>query len=236
MAAHVNEVHLGVRPYICDHLNPSTNESCGLGYQTQNKLQNHINAVHGEIPRFYCSMCSTTLADGETVELVAFVSFNEMQQHKQTYHSTSAPALRQPRQRQPKEKKEKPLPKARKPRNHYSAIAPFNDMVNLLTGTPTIAAETACLRPSCSKKFVYDDACALHCSLVHGMDNFEISEAFKEREANIGGTWWYSRDAMPSRQNDDPMDADDAAWFRETFSKLRTESEADIVIDPELVA
>jgi hypothetical protein len=225
MAAHIKEVHLGLKPFVCEELNPATNEPCGAGYQTNFKLQQHIKTIHSDIPRFYCAMCTKPAADGVSMELLAFVSYKEMLEHKRSHHIAAATPAQ--RGRPLKSPQEKPLPKPRRKHNQHSAKSASNDTANRLTGIPTASSEISCLKSYCAATFADEESCATHCADVHGMAEVEIAEALKERGAKEGGVFWFSKE-----EDDDHLDAGDETWFNNMMSKLNTHNE--IAIDPEL--
>merc|ERR1712029_765716 len=51
LRTHIETVHMGVRPYICQH--------CNKSFLTRGNLKNHVNSTHSEVPKakVICNLC-----------------------------------------------------------------------------------------------------------------------------------------------------------------------------------
>jgi uncharacterized C2H2 Zn-finger protein len=223
LAVHINKVHLGIKPYLCDKIDHSTNEPCRAGYETAGKLREHIRRAHSGVPRFYCSICKSAPQDKTLAQSIqpdsfvdshlAFNSLHDLLSHKRRHHpsDSSLPGVNHGSSTLP--------PNLAKPRlraNQYtSQTTPrsIDSAADLLTGTPTTVLEIQCLKPSCHQLFSEVYALLSHCSNVHGMAEVEVTESLREREANEGGVFWIGAEY-------DELDDEEEAWFDSLFVQV----------------
>jgi uncharacterized C2H2 Zn-finger protein len=241
---HINKVHLGVKPYSCDKIDPSTNELCLSGYETAGKLREHVKRCHSSVPRFYCSICKlppqenlAELSLEAASSFDAHVAFNNLQDllsHKRLYHPTDASMPR------PRDASSTSPPKLAVPRrraNQYTSAAVSKNIpsaADLLTGPPSVVSGIRCLKQSCNEVLSEFDALLLHCSLAHGMAEIEVMEPLREREANEGGVFWVGAQY-------DELDDEEEVWFNSLFDQLQEPIDGqrdhiadDLKVDPNL--
>ncbi|KAJ5572290.1 Zinc finger C2H2 [Penicillium sp. DV-2018c] len=93
---HVMVVHLGVKPYPCNHLDPVTKEKCEMAFDTAGNLRTHQARVHVE-KRFTCTECAERQQEQssdmitDTSQDVSFPSYASLREHIQIVHPPQCP-------------------------------------------------------------------------------------------------------------------------------------------------
>ena len=111
LQAHINSVHLGLEPYICNYIDVETGQACDKGFQSMASLNYHATSSHGP-PRFACTICIPEALDPPQTEVTVldvtpaspasmstqisimssvFRTSHELQRHVQEQHPDQAP-------------------------------------------------------------------------------------------------------------------------------------------------
>ncbi|KAF2691556.1 zinc finger protein 585A [Lentithecium fluviatile CBS 122367] len=105
LEAHVRTQHLEAKPYPCTYVDPTTNERCTNGYQTEGKLRKHLANAHvePEEEEHFCMICIppgtefeiTQNEAGEITRIpkvpLSFPSREELQAHAKEAHPPTCP-------------------------------------------------------------------------------------------------------------------------------------------------
>jgi hypothetical protein len=253
LAAHVDKVHKGVKPFVCEQMVESRDEEgrqgervCGMGYDTRGKLNEHTRRNHGEArrkKRFICGMCTASDSTGMDVEMgndeinvvappMAFSTLAELSLHNRLFHPKQ-PQNSHGGARNFKKNPPEPRLKPKVRSNQHTQRLQNESAADWLTGTVEATnASIPCLRSDCSLVFSTELELGTHCSDVHFMAEVEVAEGLREREALAGGVFWLGGqpDGVGWLDEDDEFDGLDY------FGSTETAGQEDLAIDPKLEA
>lgn len=95
LEAHVKSQHLGVKPYVCAHVDEKTGQKCASGFQTEGALQRHVHKAHNEMQEqgHFCMLCVGTDGEGkvqtesaDSIQLPSFATKEELEAHTTECH------------------------------------------------------------------------------------------------------------------------------------------------------
>lgn len=88
---HVIMVHLNQKPFVCQHVDPVSQEQCTQAFDTAGHLRSHESRIHGDA-RFRCTECSNVARKyGGGVLETSFYTFAQLRQHIRSVHPPICP-------------------------------------------------------------------------------------------------------------------------------------------------